>query len=39
MNLEYIPDEKFFWWILLLGGVFLLVIFIVWAISQLRNKT
>jgi len=38
MNLENIPDEMLFWWILGFAGVFLVVLFIVWVIKQLKNR-
>jgi len=39
MNLEYINNGSGFWWILGLAGIVSLLIFIIWAISQVRNKT
>jgi len=39
MNLEYIPNEGGFWIILLFAGISLLMIFIIWVIIQLKNKT
>ncbi len=38
MNLAYIPDETFFWWILGFAVVFLFIIFIIWAIKQIKAK-
>ena len=38
MNIAYVPDETFFWWILGFAVIFLLIMFIIWAITQKRAK-
>ena len=38
MNLENIPNDVFFWWILGFAGAFLVILFIVWVIKQLKNR-